>query len=227
MNMKKQLFYLIVLASLMGCLAWSCTNNAKKIKNVKVVTEAQADSQLDCTDPHCRILIQPYDNFSQERATEVSKQLKKALNDYVKGLAVSEVKVLPNKPLTADLMNEAKTRYRASKILDRQASLMQQHDDVVIGLTDNDISTTLHGYEDWGILGLSYVNRNNCVISTFRVKDKSQFWKVVLHEFGHGFLGLDHCPNNDHSCFMVDCNGKPEVEKEFHFCDSCSKRIPD
>lgn len=218
---KQQLSYIIVFIFLTGCLAWSCTSNAKRIKKVEFVS-----ADVGMNSPHCRILIQPYDSFSQERAAEVSKQLEKALNDHVKGLDVTEVKVLPNKPLTADLMNEAKTRYRASKILDQQESLLIQPDDVIIGLTDSDISTTHHGYQDWGILGLSYIHKNNCVISTFRVKDKAQFWKVVLHEFGHGFLGLDHCPNNDHSCFMVDANGKPDLAKQHHFCNSCIQLTP-
>lgn len=142
------------------------------------------------------------------------------------GLAVTEIQVLTAKPLTEELMNKGKTRYRARKILDQQQGQLQQTGDVVIGLTDKDISTSVHGHEDWGILGLSYVNLNNCVISTYRVKDKSQFWKVVLHEFGHGFLGLPHCPNGDPTCFMVDANGKPNLTPERRFCDSCSKKIP-
>lgn len=219
--MKKQWFFFIVFTSLMIGLAWSCTSNAKKIKNVEVVSEA--DEKSTC--PHCRILIQPYGDFSAARAQAVAKGLENNLATYVKDLAVTEIKVLPGKPLTEDLMNDAKTRYRASKILDKQASLLSRDEDVIIGLTDKDISTSAHGYADWGILGLSYLDRNNCVISTFRVRDKSQFWKVVLHEFGHGFLGLDHCPNNDPQCFMVDCNGKPDLAREKYLCDTCSKSI--
>ena len=183
------------------------------------------DGQAECTSPHCRILIQPYGDFSKERAQSVAKELEKSLATYVKDLALTEVQVLPGKPLTEDLMNDAKTRYRASKILDKQASFKSQNDDMIIGLTDCDISTDAHGYDDWGILGLSYMGYSNCVISTFRVKDKSQFWKVVLHEFGHAYLGLDHCPNNDPQCFMVDCNGKPDLARERYLCDTCSKSI--
>ena len=219
--MSKHLIILLF-ALLLGSLVWSCTNNAKRIKNVELVSNVDTD----CTCPHCRILIQPYDDFSLAKAQEVAKQLEQSLNKHVPGLAVTEIQVLPNKPLSEDLKNKAKTRYRASKILDQQQRLLQQPSDVIIGMTNSDISTTHHGYEDWGILGLSYLNRNNCVISTFRVKDKSQFWKVVLHEFGHGFLGLDHCPNNDRGCFMVDANGKPKLDKQHHFCDLCSKLIP-
>ena len=155
----------------------------------------------------------------------MAKELQKNLATYVKDLAVTEVLVLPSKPLTRDLMNDAKTRYRAGKILDKQASLKSQKSDVIIGLTDCDISTSAHGYDDWGILGLSYTGRSNCVISTFRVKDKSQFWKVVLHEFGHAYLGLSHCPNKDPQCIMVDCNGKPDLAKEKYLCETCSNSI--
>ena len=213
---------IILFALMVGCATWSCSNNAKRIKNVKIVSH----DELDSIGPHCRILIQPYDDFSHNKALDVSKQLERALNEHIKGLTVTEVQVMPNKPLTENLMNNAKTRYRASKILDQQQGMIKQPGDVVIGLTDKDISTSVHGYEDWGILGLSYLNKSNCVISTFRVKDKSQFWKVVLHEFGHGYLGLDHCPNNDRSCFMVDANGKPNLTPQRHFCDSCAKYIP-
>lgn len=218
--------HLIILsfALLIGCATWSCSNNAKRIKKVEFVPDST--EVVACTCPTCRILIQPYADFSHDKAEEVSKELERALNEHMNGLAVTEVKVLPNKPLTEELMNDAKTRYRASKILDQQQGMLKQSVDVVVGLTDKDISTSIHGYEDWGILGLSYLKKNNCVISTFRVKDKSQFWKVVLHEFGHGFLGLPHCPNNDPACFMVDANGKPNLTPQRHFCDSCSRKIP-
>lgn len=209
----------------MGSATWSCSNNAKRIKNVEFVSDST--DVAECTRPHCRILIQPYADFSQDKAVEVSKELERALSEHVKELSVTDVQVMPNKPLTEDLMNKGKTRYRASKILDQQQGLIKQPSDVIIGLTDMDISTSIHGYEDWGILGLSYLNKNNCVISTYRVRDKSQFWKVVLHEFGHGFLGLDHCPNSDPSCFMVDANGKPNLKPQRHFCDTCAKHIPD
>ena len=221
MNIKNQLFYIIVFTFLLGCLTWSCTGNAKRIKEVEVVSEADVKR----AGPHCRLLIQPYGDFSNVRAQSVANELEKSLATYVKDLSVTEVTILPVKPLTHDLMNNAKTRFRAEKILDQQASLRSQKDDVIIGLTDCDISTSAHGYEDWGILGLSYTGKSNCVMSTFRVKDKSQFWKVVLHEFGHSYLGLPHCPNNDPQCFMVDCNGKPDLARERYLCDSCSNSI--
>ena len=215
--MKNRWLYIVICALVLGCLAWSCAGNTKR--------EVVSNAEVENTRPHCRLLIQPYGDFSNARAQEVAAGLEKSLATYVKALTVTEVQVLPGKPLTEDLMNNAKTRYRAGKILDRQANLKSRNDDVVIGLTDCDISATAHGYDDWGIIGMSEMGNSNCVISTFRVKDKTQFWKVVLHEFGHGFLGLDHCPNNDPQCFMVDCKGKPDLAKEKYLCDSCSNSI--
>ena len=219
----KRLFFFMAGMIMLGCLIWSCSDNAKRIKHVELVSAKAEETDR----PHCRLLILPYGDFSRDKAMDVSKQLKRALNEHMKGLEVTGVEILPNKPLTEGLMNDAKTRYRASKILGQQQDLLKQPGDVIIGLTDKDISTSVHGYEDWGILGLSCLKRPNCVISTYRVKDKSQFWKVVLHEFGHGFVGLPHCPNNDSSCFMVDANGKPNLAPQHHFCDTCSKSIPD
>ena len=219
--MKKHLTIMLLCAALLCCGASSCSK--EKPKPATVEKEAKEPVR---TRPHCHLLIQPYGNFSQTRAEEVAENLEKSLLQYAKELEVIEIDVLPNQPLTEDLMNKAKTRYRANKILDRQSSSLHNPDEAIIGLTDSDISTSAHGYEDWGILGLSYMNSGNCVISTFRVKDRTQLWKVVLHEFGHSFLKLRHCPNNDPTCFMVDANGKPDLAKEHRFCPTCSKLIP-
>ena len=132
---------LILFALLVCCGVWSCTDNTKKNEKVEV---APQNTKVEKTNSHCRILIQPYDGFSQERATEVAKQLKSTLNKYVTGLDVTDIRVLPNKQLTPNLMNDAKTRYRASKILNWQYGLLQQPEDAVVGLTDKDISTTAH-----------------------------------------------------------------------------------
>ena len=122
--------YLIIIlfSVLLTCGVWSCSNNAKRIKNVELVSNIEQE----CTCPHCRILIQPYDDFSPTKAQEVAKQLEQSLNKHVPGLAVTEIQVLPNKPLNEDLMNKAQTRYRASKILDQQQSLLQQMREVFI-----------------------------------------------------------------------------------------------
>lgn len=58
------------------------------------------------------------------------------------------IQVLPNKSLTEELMNEAKTRYRADKII---RSTRQKTDNItIIGLTHKDISVPYKGKKDWG-----------------------------------------------------------------------------
>ena len=126
--MNYRLLYIIVWALLVGSLAWSCCNNAKRIKKVELI--ADSTEVAECTCPHCRLLIQPYGDFSQARAQEVSNQLVAALDKHMNGLAVTEVKILPAKPLTVSLMNDAKTRYRASKILDLSSNAEMETADV-------------------------------------------------------------------------------------------------
>ena len=217
--MIKQLFTIIVFTILLGCLAWSCTNNAKRIKHVELVSTAEGD----CTCPHCRLLIQPYGDFSNERAKVVAEELEKNLDKYVKDLAVTEVKVLPAKPLTEDLINDAKTRYRADKII---KSIKENHHDVIIVLTHQDISCTLRGKADWGVQGLSIMsNHYVCVVSDFRIKNKKRdLWKVAAHEFFHAYCSLPHCPNDDPNCLMQDAKGHPNYTTKEYLCKNCTEK---
>ena len=89
--------------------------------------------QANCTCPPT-IFLQPYDNYTQKEAKQLSKVLdKKFLELY--GVEF-EFEVLPNKKLSADLMNDSKSRYRADKIID---SLKKEANDhrIMIGLTHN------------------------------------------------------------------------------------------
>lgn len=46
-------------------------------------------------------------------------------------------------------------------------------DEVIIGLTSKDISVSYKKKPDWGVQGLGSVSMNACVVSTFRLKDRS------------------------------------------------------
>ena len=63
---------------------------------------------------------------------------------------------------------------------------------VTIGLMHRDISTSIHGQYNYGIMGLSFRSGDACVVSTFRLKRKDDLWKVTIHEFLHS-RGLPHC----------------------------------
>lgn len=209
--MKYNILLLIALLMFFGGCS---SNNDNRIDNTS--------DKRESADLSCHLIVQPYGDFAQGDAYQIARSLIGVIGKYT-DISIDSLEVLPNKPLTAELMNNAKTRYRASKILDSQHTLQHRQGDVIIGLTNCDISTSLHGYEDWGILGLAYLGQSNCVISTFRVREKKYFWKVVFHEYLHAYKNLPHC--SDPSCFMVDCNGKPKLSLETRLCNDCAKLL--
>lgn len=104
-------------------------------------------------------------------------------------------------------------------------SKRESSDYYIIGVTNKDISTPVHGKENYGILGLSPLGGNVSVISTYRLKNKKELWKLAMHEFGHGYYRLRHCPNDDQSCIMADAKGgNPHFEIKEYFCVHCKNK---
>lgn len=200
--MKARLLY-ILLAVLMLC-------GCKKTEDAK------------CTCPPT-IFLQPYDNYTQKEAKQLSKVLEKKFLELY-GVEF-EFEVLPNKKLSADLMNDSKSRYRADKIID---SLKKEANDhrIMIGLTHKDVSYTYNGKADWGVLGLSIHGTYACVVSDYRLKNKKRdYWKVVTHEFTHTACDYSHCPNDDPTCIMKDAKGKADFANKVSFCKTCREKI--
>lgn len=95
-------------------------------------------------------------------------------------------------------------------------------DHYIIGVTDKDISTAIHDKENYGILGLTYMDGNVSVISTYRLKNKKELWKLAAHEFCHGYFNLPHCKNDDKTCILADAKGgDPHFETKEKLCPSC------
>lgn len=96
----------------------------------------------------------------------------------------------------------------------------------IIGVTDKDISTAVHGKENYGILGLSYLGSSRkyaSVISTYRLPHNKDLWKLATHEFCHGFYDAKHCPEDDPSCIMADAKGgNPHFERKDSLCITCA-----
>ena len=126
--------------------------------------------------------------------------------------------------LTNDILAGSKTRYEASKILNKYNS----NQNIVI-ITEKDIAHKKSDeFPEWGIFGLGLRPGKVCVISTFRLKKKvskqkmlERLKKVALHEIGHN-LGLEHCYNNK-ECMMNDADGTiKQVDREkIWFCKKC------
>lgn len=111
----------------------------------------------------------------------------------------------------------ARNRYRADSLL-AWMSRMAKPNEVFIGITDVDISTTKDGHPDWGVMGLAYSPGSAAVASSFRLKNKSALWKVAIHELGHT-TSLPHCPVK--TCFMRDAEGGNPTDQENEFCTKC------
>ena len=95
---------------------------------------------------------------------------------------------------------------------------------VTIGLTHRDISTSIHGQYNYGIMGLSFRPGDACVVSTFRLKRKDDLWKVTIHEFLHS-RGLPHCKKDDLKCLMQDAHGKNTFYMKHGLCEDCKNSL--
>ena len=168
------------------------------------------------------ISLQPYGNFTQQEASRLGKQLEQLLSDLFS--VEIECEVLPVLPLADSLMNDAKTRYRADKIIRTMSSKASKHN-VYIGLTHKDISCSVRGKADWGVQGLSILPGKACVASTFRVKDKRDFPKVVCHEFIHTYFNYSHCPKDNPNCLMQDAKGHPNFKNKKWLCEYCQSQL--
>ena len=165
------------------------------------------------------IHLQPFGKFSQREAQLLGKELTKRLEDIF-GVEL-ECDVHTPLPFSDVLMNDGHTRYRADKIIHSMAANANRHN-IYIGLTHKDISCSVHGKKDWGVQGLSLTPGNTCVASTFRVKDRRDFWKVVCHEFIHTYFTYNHCPKDDPSCLMQAAKGHPRYKGKNGLCPHCS-----
>ena len=181
-------------------------------------SEISDEEEVRCLCPPV-IHLQPFGKFSQHEAQLLVKELTKRIEDIF-GVEL-ECEVHPPLPLSDTMMNDGHTRYRADKIIRSIAANANRHN-IYIGLTHKDISCSVHGKKDWGVQGLSLIPGNACVASTFRVKDRRDFWKVVCHEFIHTYFTYNHCPKDDPSCLMQAAKGHPRYKGKNGLCPHCS-----
>ena len=153
-----------------------------------------------------KVYLQPFTGISNTNAVNVLKQIQT---------------VYPNSELlpTIDLPQRAyykpRNRYRA-EILIQDLALTMKGNNIVIGLTDKDISTTRGKIYDYGVMGMGYEPGKSCIVSEFRTKNNTELFKVTVHELGHTF-GLPHC--KDSACYMEGYGGS--LTQEIGFCKKC------
>ncbi len=163
--------------------------------------------------------IQPFGSVSSRDILAVSSRIKD-----VYGFKVT---VLPSKKLPSETYYSTRNRYRAEKILSWLKPRARTN--LILGVTDKDISTTLGKYTDWGIFGLGYMPGKAAVISMFRLHKAGTLSKterlsrVAIHEVGHN-LGLNHCITR--FCIMADVKGQIRILDESKgFCKQCKNRL--
>ena len=176
------------------------------------------------------INIQPLNSIENvEDINQYTKEFDKYLKEI--GLENYEIKILPGKEIPAnhfiDYSYEDMDWFKV-----RADSLVKflntdNKREFTVGITNNDICCDVHGIKNWGVLGLSYLGHrfNSCIVSTCRVKNNKDVWKIMAHEFTHAFFSQSHCKADDPHCIMQDAKKKPKFGIKNHLCDTCMEEV--
>ena len=207
--MKQTLLITLAIAGIfaLGACKGTCTTKGSDVDTL-------CNIDPPCCDPEAIIYLQPYEDFTQSEAYEIKAKLLKVIPYMFVG--ADNVEVLPNRHLPKNAYYKPRNRYLAHELL-KDLKERPQYIEYVVGLTHKDISYKIHGYENYGIMGLTPLGHHKSIVSDYRVKG-DEFISVILHEFGHGFWALKHC--EDQNCLMCDYSKlkKKRISRKF-----CSK----
>jgi len=172
-----------------------------------------------------RTAIQPLGRFNQELAKYIVTEIERVY-------PFCQVEILPVKAIPQSAYYPSRNRWRAEKLLVSLTAEMPRGYRKVIGVLEDDISTTKGEHLDWGLFGLADIGGKSCVMSVFRLKKSGtseklyheRVAKVAIHELGHT-LGLAHCENP--LCIMTDAKGLIKTFDHAHClpCKECRQFI--
>jgi len=221
MLIMKHLFPILfmLLITIVACNSKSDNVNQTVIECKTV--PAKDKPVVEQSKPVIILYLQPYNGFPYDKAQKLQADVQHCLDTLIPE-SKFVVKLKDNIDLPESCYYKPRKRWRADSIIDYQNRVDSRN--YIIGVLTKDISTTVHGYVDWGVQGLGSMSGKNAVVSTFRVKNKPLFYKVIVHEFLHN-LGLDHCPYNDPSCYICDGYVHPELEPQTRLCEYCKKEL--
>lgn len=204
--MKKYLLYVLLLSS------FGCVDDKKKVstKIEKKNTPAKVVKEKNIKKVFIKLI--PLGKVNESFCNDIFKKLR----EIVPNIEIKEPEKMPELAYYAP-----RGRYRADKLIQWLSSRAKENE-VYAGITMNDISTTKGSNYDFGVMGLGYNPGNACISSSHRVKDKGNFYKIVIHEIGHT-AGLPHCPVQ--TCFMRDAEGRDPTGEEKEFCTDCKKHL--
>jgi archaemetzincin len=140
------------------------------------------------------------------------------ISAQLKNLGI-DAKLLPAEDFPNHVYYKPRKRYRADKII-AWLKTRGNPNEILVGITNQDISTTHHGHYDFGVMGLGFRPGRACVASSFRLKNKNSFYKIILHEIGHN-KGIPHCDSKN--CMMMDAEKKDRTAEMIDFCVRCKK----
>jgi archaemetzincin len=147
-------------------------------------------------------------------------ETKSMLSSYFSKITVMDA-VLPD-----SAYYQPRGRY-LSKILLNHLLHFRKSNALVLGVTEKDISTAVHGYDNYGIMGQASLNQKVAVVSTWRLGkvnhlQKQDFKKLMLHELAHS-VGLRHCNTDD--CILHAAEKKNRFSQSPSFCRSCKQQL--
>ena len=165
---------------------------------------------------------------------DVEPALLDAVSAAISARVNAKVEIAPREELPSEAFYKPRKRWRAEKLLQFLESKANGAWRVV-GVTNQEISTTKGAYPDWGIAGLGTIGGPSCVVSAFLYKKYSKTKPLMLcrfadcgvHELGHT-LGMPHCETK--GCVMADAKGnaiKSSDESSGEYCEPCRKLAPE
>lgn len=204
MKLRLLLFFLI-------SLLFSC----KGLNNEP--NKTPSNKQKKKTNKKLLIIVQPFEGIPISTANLVAAHVR---DFYSVNVVVHHSIALPKNAL-----NQDKKRYRADSLIRYLGGLVKDGQ-LIIGLTNKDISSVKGKDPDYGVMGLGFCPGKSCIASTSRLKGKNRLeklFKVAIHELAHT-QGLaqtktKHCP--DKNCLMSDAKGKDRLDELSDFCSKC------
>jgi archaemetzincin len=210
-SLKNEMLFLALMSLVISC------SEAIKVKNIPPSKEPKKPT----THKKYAIIIQPFNGISNATVSIMKNRLQEV---YAGDIFINKPIELPQ-----NTRNHTGRRYRADSLIKFLNSFVKK-DQLIIGITEKDISTTKGKYPDWGIMGLGSCPGKSCIASTFRLKGKNRdekLFKLAIHELGHT-QGLaqtktKHCPEK--TCLMRAAEGRDRFDELRTFCSHCKPKL--
>lgn len=220
----------IGLCSVVLCFSLAGCGKSQELSAHSSISTSPASQKRDTVqgimpESPMRIAIQPLGVFPLSLVDEARNGIQDVSVNAV-------VTVLQKQNLPKSAYYPPRKRYRALKLLAHLEANKDDSFDRVVGLTPNDISMTTEDEYDSGIIGVSGIGGDVCIISTYRLETgkptaelfRKRLRAITSHELAHT-LGLDHCPTK--GCLMEDLKGRISTidRGTWNFCTECRKEL--